>query len=132
MCKVILTIGLACTLVVTADGQRQGRGQRGQQNRGGPGRGFGQMPESKLMVALDADKDGKISAKEIEKAVEALQTIDADKNGKLSSEEIGWPPTGGTRIQGSFGGFGGFFGGSQQQGRPRRPDPDATSPTSDG
>ncbi len=86
---------------------------------GGPPRGF--PPGFHLMTALDADKDRKISAKEIEGAVLALQKLDKNQDGKLSSEEIGWPPSfGGGRGRGGFPGFGG-----QPRGRPRRPDPDA-------
>ena len=56
------------------------------------------------MTALDSDKDGKISAKEIENAVATLKALDKNQDGKLSPEEIGWPP--------SFGG-GGFGGGGR-------------------
>jgi len=81
-------------------------------------------PGFHLMTALDADKDGKVSAKEIDNAVAALKKLDEDKDGKLSSKEIGWPPSFGGGPGRGMGGFPGF-GGSQGGGRPRRPDPDA-------
>ncbi len=41
-----------------------------------------------LMIALDADKNGEISAEEIKNAAKALKTLDKNKNGKLEAEEI--------------------------------------------
>jgi Ca2+-binding EF-hand superfamily protein len=41
-----------------------------------------------IMIALDADKDGEISAKEIENAVAALKTLDKNEDGKLTEEEL--------------------------------------------
>lgn len=41
-----------------------------------------------LMMALDADKDGSISASEIENASKALAKLDKDGDGALSPEEI--------------------------------------------
>jgi len=61
-------------------------GPRGPEGRG-PGEGF-RPPRFPLMVALDADEDGEISAKEIENAVEALKKLDKDDDGKLSREEL--------------------------------------------
>ena len=40
------------------------------------------------MVALDADKDGQISAKEIANAAAALKSLDKNKDGKLTQDEI--------------------------------------------
>jgi len=58
------------------------------------------------MMAIDADGDGEISAKEIENAAAALKALDKDKDGKLSGEELrpafGGP--GGGRGQGGPGG----------------------------
>jgi Ca2+-binding EF-hand superfamily protein len=57
------------------------------------------------MTALDADKDGEISAEELEGAVKALKGLDKDGDGKLSRTELmGERP--------SFGGFGGRPGGA--------------------
>ena len=41
-----------------------------------------------LMMALDADKDGSISASELENASKALAKLDKDGDGALSSEEL--------------------------------------------
>ena len=41
-----------------------------------------------LLLALDADKDGSISASEIENASKALATLDKDGDGALSPEEL--------------------------------------------
>lgn len=41
-----------------------------------------------IMMALDADKDGVLSADEIAKAPEALKTLDKDGDGKLTAEEL--------------------------------------------
>ncbi len=40
------------------------------------------------MVALDANRDGELSAKEIENAVVALKKLDKNKDGKLTPEEL--------------------------------------------
>ena len=74
---------------------------RGPEDRG-PGRGFGRM-QMPLMLALDADRDGEISAEEIKNAVAALKKLDRDGNGKLTQEELR-PQFGGP---GGFGGRGG-------------------------
>lgn len=104
----------AAVLIVASTANAQRPGERPRRPPGG----FPMPPGFHLMAALDADKDGKVSAKEIENAVAALKKLDADKDGKLSPKEIGWPPSFG-------GGPGRGFGGSQGGGRPRRPDPDA-------
>jgi Ca2+-binding EF-hand superfamily protein len=41
-----------------------------------------------LMMALDADKDGEISAAEIENASKALKALDKNGDGKLSPDEL--------------------------------------------
>ena len=56
------------------------------QRAGGP-RG-GQRPASPLMMALDADKDGKLSAEEIANATVALKTMDKNADGLLDSTEL--------------------------------------------
>ncbi len=103
----------------------RGREGRGFGGRGGPGGGpgggrggFSFMRMLPLMVALDADEDGEISAKEIENAVVALKKLDKNKDGKLTEDELrpnfggrgfggpGGPPGGGR-------GFGGPGGGSR-------------------
>ena len=65
-------------------GQRgEPRGRRGRQGRGQ--RPPGPHP---LMAALDADKDGEISAAEIANAAAALKTLDKNGDGKLAGDEV--------------------------------------------
>jgi len=63
----------------------------------GPGMFGGGSP---VMAALDADRDGELSADEINKAADALKKLDRDGDGKLGRNEIGprppMPATGGT------------------------------------
>ena len=60
--------------------------QRGRPGRDGPpGGGFPQLP---VLVALDADGDGELSAKEIDNAAAALRTLDKNKDGKLMRDEL--------------------------------------------
>ena len=76
----------------------------------GGGRGF-RMPNP-ILVALDKDKDGTLSAEEIESATAALKTLDKNNDGQLDQSETrpnfeGMGP----------GGFGsGAFGGGQGDG----------------
>ena len=60
------------------------------QNRDRPG---GRQP-SPIIAALDADKDGEISAAEIANAAVALKTLDKNSDGKLTGEEFGPQPRG--------------------------------------
>ncbi|MFH1919966.1 MAG: EF-hand domain-containing protein [Planctomycetota bacterium] len=126
ICTIALAGVLALALgtdVVTAQppgGRERPRGQRpgpprGQDGRGPDGRGpDGRGPEDRgpgfvpprfpLMVALDADEDGEISAKEIENAVAALKKLDKNEDGKLAREEL--RPQFGPGGPGGPGGFG--------------------------
>ena len=54
---------------------------------GQAGRG-GIMRVLPIMTALDADRNGEISAKEIEDAVAALKKLDKNKDDKLTAEEL--------------------------------------------
>jgi Ca2+-binding EF-hand superfamily protein len=45
------------------------------------------MPLLPIIVALDADRDGVISAEEIKAAPRSLLTLDKNKDGKLSKDE---------------------------------------------
>lgn len=56
------------------------------------GREFRPFPHP-LVAALDADRDGEISAAELQGAAESLKQLDRNKDGKLAGEEIG-PPRG--------------------------------------
>ena len=82
---------------------------------GGPG-GFGsgrsfRMPNP-LLAALDEDKDGVLSAEEIEHATAALKTLDKNNDGKLDQSET--RPNFEGMGPGGFGGGG--FGGGQGDG----------------
>ncbi len=79
---------------------------RGGDRRDGPGPGNFRLPPLAIMEAIDADKDGKLSAAEIKTADESLRKLDKNTDGKLSADEIGWPPQGG-----GFGRGGGGRGG---------------------
>jgi hypothetical protein len=82
------------------DGQRPGQ------------RGTFTPPSNPFFDALDANKDGEISADELNNAVAALKKLDKDSDGKLTREET--RPAGfgrGTFGGGTFGGGSGAFGG---------------------
>ena len=58
-------------------------------------------PVPPIIAALDADKDGVISAEEIKNAAAALATLDKNKDGKLTHEELRPPrPEGGREGRG--------------------------------
>lgn len=85
---------------------------------GGPGGPRGPMPPHPVVIALDEDGDGEISAKEIENAAAALKTLDVNEDGKLSRQELspGFGP-GGPR------GFGFGFGQRRDGDAPGREGP---------
>lgn len=110
----LLAVVLACvmlTALVTAQppgGQGPGPGQRPGPPGGrmGPGpRGEFGPPPNLLMQALDADRDGELSATEIADATAALKKLDRNTDGKLGREEL--RPR---RGPGGPGGPGGFRG----------------------
>ncbi|MBL9192620.1 MAG: hypothetical protein JNJ82_09685 [Opitutaceae bacterium] len=69
---------------------RDGKGPRGPRGPGGPG-GPGQNP---VMLALDANQDGTLSAAEIAGASASLAALDDNKDGKLTRDELRpLPPT---------------------------------------
>ncbi len=108
------------------DRPREGFGGRGGGAFGGrggegPGRMMARLP---IMMVLDADQDGTISAEEIDMAVVALKKLDKNKDGKLTMDELmpsfeGMGPGGpGGFGGGGFGGGpggGGFNGGNPQE-----------------
>jgi len=124
MHKLILTLAVFATLLMSSlvhaqrpggeGGQRGGQrgegAQRGGQRGGGPGmqRGGGrggmggQRPVSPLMTALDADKDGKLSKEEIANAAKALAALDKNEDGVLDTSELA--PARGGRGGGGMGG----------------------------
>ena len=111
-------------------GARQGGARQGQPGAGGNSRIL-MLP---IIAALDANKDGEISADEIKNATAALRKLDNDKDGKLSREEImpQFGATGGRPGQpgagGRAGGRGGQpgaggRGGAGRPGQPGQPQP---------
>lgn len=75
---------------------RQGPPQRGafghSEGWQGPQQhGFGPPPPLLVIVALDADLDGELSAEEIDNAPEALRKLDRDDDGRLDSDELHVP-----------------------------------------
>ena len=96
MHKFILMFAILATLSMSSHVQAQRGGQRG--GEGGPrggqrggaegGQRGRQRPASPMMMALDADKDGKLSAEEIANAATALKTLDKNKDGVLDSNEL--------------------------------------------
>jgi Ca2+-binding EF-hand superfamily protein len=102
------------------------QGERGPQDRG-PGRGFDPW-RFPLMAALDVDRDGRLSAKEIENAAVALKKLDKNEDGTLTPDELrpkfGGP--GGPDGPGGIGGPGrggpGFGGPRPDRDRPGRPE----------
>ena len=62
-----------------------GRGGFGGGQPGGPGMGG----PSAIMAALDANKDGELSAAEIDLAIVALKKLDKNNDGKLDRSEMG-------------------------------------------
>ncbi|MFK7817591.1 MAG: hypothetical protein AB8G99_02640 [Planctomycetaceae bacterium] len=92
MKKILLCAAVAALLLPPVFAQQRGQrgfGQGGQQgNFGGGGqRGFGR-PTDPAMGAIDTNKDGKISAEELEKASASLKALDKDGDGTISTIEL--------------------------------------------
>lgn len=72
--------------------QREGRGEtqlRGRQGRSSTqGGGRGGRGGGGLFRLLDVDRDGNLSAKEIEGAVAALMKLDSNNDGTLDAQEL--------------------------------------------
>ncbi len=49
-------------------------------------------PPNAMFDAIDVDRDGAISVRELRKAVAALKQFDADQDGKITRDEAGGPP----------------------------------------
>lgn len=95
-------------------GQKGPPGQKGGNFGGGGGEGF-RPPQHPLELALDANGDGVIDAKELANAVTALRKLDKNGDGRITGDEF--RPA---RPGGGFGGPGGFDGqpGGPGQGGP--------------
>lgn len=101
---------------------REGRPERGERGpgRGGPGGpgGFRGGPGGPpLLVALDTDKDGELSAEEISNAATALKTLDKNNDGKLTRDEMRPPRGQGRPGEAGPGGRPGEAGGPGRPGR---------------
>ena len=110
--------------------QADGRGPRGPRGPrdgargfdgppgGGPMRGPQMLMRLPVIAALDANRDGEISASEIENATAALKKLDHNKDGKLDLAEM--RPTDFGPPEGGRGDFGARRGGPPE-GPPRGP-----------
>ena len=108
-----------------SDGDRGGRGGGDRGGRGGGDRGGREgggrggsgggadamMRLMPVLIALDADKDGKISRAEIDNASAALRTLDKNKDGSLDADEMRPDFSGFERSGGRGGPDGGGRGG---------------------
>ena len=94
---ILATVSMSSIVTAQRPGGQRGGGQRGDQ-RSGP---------SPMMMALDADKDGKLSAAEIANAATALKALDKNADGILDSTELA--PSRGGRGAGGPGGNSGSF-----------------------
>ena len=83
----ILVGGDFATAQPPEEGERRARRQRGNQEDRGPRAERGRPPRPLLIVALDVNEDGELSAEEIANAVAALKKLDKDGSGSLSVEE---------------------------------------------
>ncbi len=75
----------SATVLLAQPPADSGRGHRGGKGPGGKGAPRGGHP---VVRALDADKNGEISAAEIAGAAVALRTLDADADGAVSTAEL--------------------------------------------
>jgi hypothetical protein len=121
MKKTLLFAAIAALLIPPAFAQRGGqRGQGGRQRGGGQRGGFGGGgggggqrggfgggggPTDPLAGAIDTNKDGVLSADELEKASGSLKSLDADGDGTIDANEIR------NAMRASFGGGRGGTGG---------------------
>ncbi len=84
----------------------------GSQDQQGARRGGGQPGGGGLFRLLDVDRDGQLSAKEIDGAIAVLSKLDTNKDGVLDGEEL--------NVHGG-GGRGGQGGGRKDQGAQASP-----------
>jgi hypothetical protein len=105
---IVLTgaLGLGAIIAIAQDAG-SGPGPRPGGGPGGPGFG-GPRRQPAIIAALDANKDGKLDAKEIANASVALKTLDKNGDGEITMEEMFGPrPDGPRRGPGGPGGPGG-------------------------
>ena len=111
-------IGAAALTVALAMGAAAGLAWRQERDPMQGGRGPGGPGMSPVFAALDADRDGTVSAAELVGAPVALKTLDRNGDGQLSADEI----------RPAFGPGG--PGGRGPGGRGGRDEPGETPPTS--
>ncbi|MEO8076701.1 MAG: hypothetical protein ABI818_10255, partial [Acidobacteriota bacterium] len=78
--RLLLGIAMAATVAL-------GGTFAAQESGGGRGRGFG-PPGSALLLALDADHDGSLSASEVGSAAASLKQFDRNGDGRISADEL--------------------------------------------
>ena len=93
MLSALLTNVFLSTAVIAgdepvSDGPGKGKFAQRQQGQGRPQMMDAMAHRMPLMLALDADQDGSISATELEDASKALAKLDKDGDGALSPEEL--------------------------------------------
>lgn len=102
-----------------------GRG-RPEAGRGG-GSGGGRFDPMSMFTRMDADKDGKVTSKELEgnRMADRLKTLDKDEDGAISKEEFRTGIASLFSGRGGRGGGGGNYGRGQDNrpARPQRPAP---------
>lgn len=89
-------------LLAAPPGQGQGQGKPGQgrrqQGQQGQGKGQrpggqqqgqrGQMPPNPILQAIDLNRDGQLTANEIQQAAASLMKLDRNRDGKLTQDEL--------------------------------------------
>lgn len=119
-----LLVGIGTAAMAQEGGRRPGGPGAGRGPGGPGGRGELRRPMP-LIVALDRDHNGEISAQEIAGAAEALKTLDRNSDGKLTPDELHpqGGPGAGPRVEGGPGGGEGAPGRvrpGRGEGEPRR------------
>ena len=104
------TITLLCAMILplVADLASAQRDDRPRQKRKAQDRQQGDRqggrrqgrPTHPLLALLDADRDGKLSAKEIANAVAVLKKLDRNQDGALTARELPRPQVAGRRMPG--------------------------------
>ena len=130
ICVGLIAVAMVAQLVVAQDADKP-EGPRKGKRPGGPGAEGKRRPHfvPPLMAALDADKDGALSADEIANAATALLTLDKNADGKLDRMELRPPRRGGKTGEdakgdrpGKGGKGGKGHGGGDRPKRPPRPE----------
>lgn len=102
---------------------RRGKKDKEEDGQDGPPQGGQQgPPPSPILEAIDTDKDGSISAEEMENAPKALAALDTDEDGEIDLRDLAPPrPDGGQGPEGNGPPQGGPEGEGNGEGRPHPP-----------